>query len=403
MNSGFADLHPYPFARLDALLKNTSPPTARPTLRLSLGEPQHDPPELVLQALVESLNTVKNYPLTKGSVELRQAQSDWMRRRYRLRELNHDRHVLPVNGTREGLFAIAQTLIDAQANSLVAMPNPFYQLYEGASLLAGAKPLYLHCDADQGFLPDPEDISDAEWQRLRLIYLCTPGNPSGGVINHDLFKVFIERAQEFDLVIVSDECYSEIYPQESKPPGGILEVCEAIGLGDYHNCLSMHSLSKRSNLPGLRSGFVAGDAALIAKFSQYRSYHGCAMPPHHQAASVIAWSDEEHVRENRELYRRKFTAVREILSPHFALDEPDGGFFYWLKTPVDDQEFVRTLYAEAGVLLLPGSFLGRESSASAAEPTVNPGSGRARMALVPALEDCIEAARRMAEVAARWN
>lgn len=403
MNKGFASLHPYPFARLDTLLKDLSPPATRPILRLSIGEPQHAPPEQVLQALVESLPTVKNYPLTKGSIELRRAQADWMRRRYALGVLDPEQHVLPVNGTREGLFSVAQTLIDANADSLVGMPNPFYQLYEGASLLAGAEPLYMRCDAERGFLPDPEAIADADWRRLRLIYLCTPGNPSGGVFGDDLFKAFIERAQEFDVVIVSDECYSEIYPQEDRPPSGILAACEAIGLSDYRNCLSMHSLSKRSNLPGLRSGFVAGDAALISKFTQYRSYHGCAMPPHHQAASTVAWSDEQHVSANRELYRQKFAAVRELLAPSFELDEPDGGFFYWLKTPINDQEFVRTLYSEAGVLLLPGSFLGRDNPTSHEDENVNPGSHRVRMALVPSLEDCTEAARRMAEVAARWK
>ncbi|MEM8492084.1 MAG: succinyldiaminopimelate transaminase [Pseudomonadota bacterium] len=424
MNIGFSALQPYPFARLDHLIQDIAPPEGKRLLRMSIGEPQHKPPRDVIKALTENLGGVEFYPATRGTDQLRDAQARWMRSRFGLIGVEPDSHVLPVNGTKEALFAIAQALVDSTQQNLVGVPNPFYQLYEGACLLAGAKPLYLNCTPETGFLPTPEQITPAQWPHVALIYLCSPGNPTGAVMSSDLMKRFIERAQEHDVVLVSDECYSEIYPDEAKPPTGLLACCEELGLNGYRNCLSAHSLSKRSNLPGMRSGFMAGDADLLNRFLKYRSYHGSAMPLHHQAASVVAWSDEHHVRENREQYRRKFSAVREVLEEQIVLDEPAGGFFYWLRTPIDDQLFVKELYAREGVLLLPGSFLGRctvdahhskqsrekhsekstthrseQEQESRPDPTSNndnPGLRRARMALVLPLEDCVDAARRIA-------
>jgi len=272
----------------------------------------------------------------------------------------------------------------------VGCPNPFYQIYEGAALLAGAQPVLLDTLEETDFLPDPDALSNNDWEAMQLLYLCSPGNPTGAVMDQTLLQRFIKKAQEHNVVLVSDECYSEIYPDESAPPQGLLAACAAMGLSDYHNCISMHSLSKRSNLPGLRSGFAAGDAKLIAAFLRYRGYHGSAMPPHHQVASAVAWGDEDHVRKNRVLYREKFAAVRDVLEPVMALNTPGGAFYLWPEVPIDDETFTRRLYGEAGVLVLPGSYLGRDTG------TGNPGSGRVRMALVAEQADCVEAAQRIA-------
>ncbi|KGE04006.1 N-succinyl-L,L-diaminopimelate aminotransferase alternative [Pseudohaliea rubra DSM 19751] len=303
--------------------------------------------------------------------------------------------MLPVNGTREALFAIAQACVDRSRGALVASPNPFYQIYEGAALLAGAEVRFLDLTPERGFLPAPEDLAAADWDRCQLLYLCTPGNPSGAVLSLEELAAFVDRALAHNVVLVSDECYSELYADEAKPPPGLLAAARLAGNRSYRNCLSFHSLSKRSNLPGLRSGFVAGDAALIDAFARYRTYHGCAMPPHHQQASIVAWRDETHVRENRDRYRAKFSAVLDILGQPLGLSLPPAGFYLWPETPGDDREFARRLYAEEGVTVLPGRFLGRETGAG------NPGAGRVRMALVAELEDCIEAARRIAALLAR--
>ncbi|MEE4279624.1 MAG: succinyldiaminopimelate transaminase [Halieaceae bacterium] len=386
MNPDLDRLRPYPFERLAQLLKACEPP-AGPLLKLSIGEPQHPPPTVVQDALAQSLDLLARYPTTRGEEALRETQAAWLRTRHGLKAISADTQLLPVNGTREALFAIAQTCV--RRGALVGAPNPFYQIYEGAALLAGADTLLLDTPAEQGFLPDPEAIDEAQWQAMDLLYLCTPGNPAGAVMDEALLGRFIEKALRHDVVLVSDECYSEIYPDEASPPPGLLSACQALGLSDYRNCISMHSLSKRSNLPGLRSGFAAGDARLISAFLRYRGYHGSAMPPHHQVASTAAWSDEEHVVENRQRYREKFAAMRDILGPVLSLNSPEGGFYLWPETPIDDEQFARRLFAEAGVLVLPGSYLGRDGQHG------NPGSMRVRMALVASHDDCENAARRI--------
>ncbi|MFT7288433.1 MAG: N-succinyldiaminopimelate aminotransferase [Halieaceae bacterium] len=394
MNPDLGALKPYPFERLAQLFDDISAPTDRKLLKLSVGEPQHAPPPMVLRALTDSLHLLSRYPPTRGEAVLRETQAQWLQQRFGLETIDPEREVLPVNGTREALFAIAQTCVGSQQNALVGVPNPFYQIYEGAALLAGARTVLFDTTEENGFLPDPDAITAEEWQSMALLYLCTPGNPTGAVMDLPLLGRFIERALEHDVVLVSDECYSEIYPDENNPPGGLLQACAAVGNRNYRNCISMYSLSKRSNLPGLRSGFAAGDANIIAQFLRYRGYHGSAMPPHHQVASTVAWGDEAHVVENRARYREKFAAVSEILAPVLALNEPEGAFYLWAKTPGNDEDFARRLLREQGVVVLPGSYLGREGSAG------NPGSGRIRLALVAELADCIDAAQRIA-IAAR--
>jgi N-succinyldiaminopimelate aminotransferase len=391
LNPDLNALKPYPFERLAVLLDGLVPPRDRPLLKLSVGEPQHAPPAAVTEAIADNLHLLAKYPATRGDDSLRAAQADWLQRRYSLDAIDCQSQVLPVNGTREALFAIAQTCVGHGQGALVGCPNPFYQIYEGAALLAGASTILFDTREENGFMPDPDSLTRADWDAMQLLYLCSPGNPSGAVMNTPLLQRFIEKALEHDVVLVSDECYSEIYPDEAKPPTGLLAACAAMGLDDYRNCISMHSLSKRSNLPGLRSGFAAGDARIIAAFLRYRGYHGSAMPPHHQIASTIAWSDEAHVVLNRQRYRDKFAALRGALEPVMKLNDPQGGFYLWPQVPMDDEAFTRRLYSEAGVLVLPGSYLGRDGKNG------NPGAGRVRMALVAELEDCRDAAQRIAE------
>jgi N-succinyldiaminopimelate aminotransferase len=387
VNPDLERLQPYPFERLAALLAGVDAPADRAVHRLSVGEPQHAPPRIVEEALRSSLDLLSRYPSTRGDASLRESQAAWLRRRHGLRGIDAEQHLLPVNGTREALFAIAQASV--ARGSLVGCPNPFYQIYEGAALLAGADVVFLDTRPENGFLPDPDSLSNTQWQAMDLLYLCSPGNPSGAIMDRGLFTRFIERALEHDVLLVSDECYSELYVDEAAPPAGLLAACEAAGNLSYRNCLSMHSLSKRSNLPGLRSGFVAGDADTIRRFQRYRSYHGCAMPPHHQVASTVAWNDEDHVIENRARYRHKFAAVIPILKPVLDFPEPAGGFYLWARIDGDDQVFTRELYRDAGVLVLPGTYLGRDAGAG------NPGAGRLRMALVASRDDCVDAARRI--------
>lgn len=395
MNPDLALLQPYPFERLAKLFAGVEPPPDVALHKLSVGEPQHAPPTAVQEALRENLHLLARYPATRGERHLRQSLATWLQTRHGLSTVDPDRHVLPVNGTREALFAIAQASVSRGA--LVAMPNPFYQIYEGAALLAGARTALLNCTAENSYLPQADDLSADQWQAMDLLYLCTPGNPAGAVMSVEQLGVFIERALEHDVLLVSDECYSEIYPREDAPPPGLLAACEALGNSDYRNCISMHSLSKRSNLPGLRSGFAAGDPDALANFLRYRGYHGSAMPLHHQEASIVAWSDEAHVRENREHYRAKFAAVSEILAPVLDFTQPDGAFYLWPRTPIDDESFARRLYAERGVIVLPGSYLGREGhgGANGGKAGANPGENRVRLALVAELDNCIEAAQRI--------
>jgi N-succinyldiaminopimelate aminotransferase len=390
MNPDLDRLQPYPFEKLNRLKAGVTP-VAKEHIALSIGEPKHQPPGFVVEELISHLHGLANYPLTKGRVELRQAIADWLTRRFTLPEgsVDAERHVLPVAGTREALFAFAQAVVDRSADALVLSPNPFYQIYEGAALLAGAKPWFLNTTAETGFLPDLDAVPTEVWRRCQLIYLCSPGNPTGAVADVPYLQKLIALADEHDFVIASDECYSELYFDETAPPAGLLQAAAAMGRDDYHRCVVFHSLSKRSNLPGLRSGFVAGDAEVLGQFLKYRTYHGCALPPPTQAASIAAWRDEKHVVANRELYRQKFDAVLEILQPVMKVQRPEAGFYLWAETPVSDTAFARDLFAQQNVTVLPGSYLSREAHCS------NPGAGRVRMALVAELDECIEAAERI--------
>jgi N-succinyldiaminopimelate aminotransferase len=391
MNPGFEGLHPYPFEKLKALKAGATPPEALSHIALSIGEPKHPTPSIISEAVLTHLHHLSSYPATLGSVELRQAIIDWLNNRFQLPygSLSTAKNILPVNGTREALFAFAQAMIDPAANSLVLMPNPFYQIYEGAALLAGAEPHYLNCDEQNGFIPDFDAIDAQTWDRCRILYLCSPGNPTGAVIDSKRLQQLIELAQKHDFIIASDECYSEIYSDEENPPAGLLQAAAEMGNDSYCNCIVFHSLSKRSNAPGLRSGFVAGDANIIEAFLRYRTYHGCAMPLHHQAASSVAWKDEKHVRDNRALYKAKFDAVLDILGNIMDVSRPDAGFYLWPKTPIAETDFARKLYEQQNVTVLPGSYLSRDTAGG------NPGRNRVRMALVAPLEECIEAAQRI--------
>ena len=390
MNAGLELLQPYPFERLAKLLRG-SKPALDPVIPLTMGEPQHPPPDVAVALLKEHAELVAKYPATQGRAQLRAAIATWLEKRFVLPSIDPEHHVLPLNGTREGLFALAQTAVSTRQAGGVICPNPFYQIYEGAALLAGSQPLLLNCDEHNGFLPDIDLVTPAQWQNCQLVYLCTPGNPGGAVMSSRQLQRLIALAHEHNFLIASDECYSEIYPDEAAPPTGLLEAAAAMGNTEFRHCLCFHSLSKRSNLPGLRSGFVAGDPEWIAHFRRYRTYHGCAMPLHHQIASEWAWGDEEHVLANRARYRQKFEAVAPILSAVLLTPEPDAGFYLWPQTPVDDEHFAQTIYERAGVSLLPGSYLARETA------TGNPGAKRGRIALVAELSQCVEAAQRIAD------
>lgn len=389
MNPDLERLQAYPFERLKALLDSRQA-ADKSAIKLSIGEPAHPPPAFVLDRLRDSLGEIARYPATKGDGALREAMATWLCQRFQLPALNPETEVLPVSGTREALFAVAQACVDRSRQPLVISPNPFYQIYEGAALMAGADLRWLDCRADSGFLPDFESISEADWQRCQLLYICSPGNPSGAVIPQSTLQWLIEQAQRYDFIIASDECYSEIYLDESTPPTGLLQAAAAMGHTDYRQCLVFHSLSKRSNLPGLRSGLVAGDAEILKRFLQYRTYQGCAMPLPQQLASIAAWQDETHVQDNRQRYREKFEAVLPLLQPVMNVDRPEAGFYLWPTLGCSDTEFAADLYAEENVTVLPGSFLGR------GEGDANPGAGHCRLALVAELDQCIEAAHRIA-------
>lgn len=395
MNPDLNRLHPYPFEKLAELKQGITPDAALAHIALSIGEPKHEPPAFVLEELALSLGKIANYPLTKGTIELRQSITQWLTRRFKLPadSLDAEQHVLPVNGTREALFAFAQAMINRDENTngqpLICMPNPFYQIYEGAAFLSGAEPYFYNTTKDTNYLPDFEAIDDATWQRCQLIYICTPGNPTGAVISKEQMQWLINKAEEFDFIIASDECYSEIYFDESKPPCGLLEAAAEMGNTDYKRCVVFHSLSKRSNLPGLRSGFVAGDADIMKAFLKYRTYHGSAMSGHHQHASICAWNDESHVIKNREMYLQKFNTALEILSPHMEVKLPDAGFYLWPQTPIADTDFAQKLFAEKNITVLPGQYLSRVTN------NINPGENHIRMALVATLEETTEAAERI--------
>lgn len=392
MNPALDQLQPYPFEKLRELLGSVQSAANKRPIALSIGEPKHRSPDFVGQALTANLDKLAVYPTTLGLPELRQSIASWCERRFGVPTgwLDAARHVLPVNGTREALFAFTQAVVDRNAKGLVVSPNPFYQIYEGAAFLAGAEPHYLPCLEAHGFNPDFDAVPTEIWKRCQILFLCSPGNPTGALIPVETLKKLIALADEHDFVIAADECYSELYFDEDAPPPGLLSACAELGRSDFKRCVVFHSLSKRSNLPGLRSGFVAGDADILKHFLLYRTYHGCAMPVQTQLASVAAWNDEAHVRANRDMYREKFAAVLDILAPVMDVQRPDGGFYLWARTPGDDTLFTRDLFATEHVTVVPGSYLSREVDG------VNPGAGRVRMALVAPLVECIEAAERIA-------
>ena len=393
MNPRLDRLHPYPFERLRALLAGVAAPAYSP-IRLSIGEPQHATPELVRRALVDHLSGLSVYPATAGLDGVRDAMAGWFARRFNLPRLDPATQVLPVSGTREALFAFAQAIVDTSRPSpLVVCPNPFYQIYEGAALLAGAEPVFLNQTARHGYALDLDLLTDDEWRRTQLVYVCSPGNPTGHVLDLDGWRRLFEYSDRHGFVIASDECYSEIYPDEGAPPLGGLEAAHRLGRADLRNIVAFTSLSKRSNAPGLRSGGVAGDARLLKRFLLYRTYHGCAMSLPVQHASIAAWGDEAHVRDNRRLYRDKFAAVTPLLEPVLGIGAPDAGFYLWARVPGDDDEaFARELFARTHVTVLPGRYLARDAHGE------NPGSGYVRIALVPDIEACVEAARRIVEL-----
>ena len=393
MNPNLERLHPYPFEKLAKLKAGISVPEHLAPISLGIGEPKHPSPAFVKQVIADNLDKLANYPTTKGLDELREAIANWASRRFQLAEgtLDPAKHVVPVNGTREAIFALVQAVVDSSKPATVVSPNPFYQIYEGAAFLAGADPVYLPCDASNGFIPDFDAVPESVWKDCQILFLCSPGNPSGAVIPRETLVKVIELADRHDFLIASDECYSELYPDEANPPEGLLQTCAAIGRHDFKRCVVFHSLSKRSNLPGLRSGFVAGDAEVLAGYLKYRTYHGCAMPVQNQLASIAAWNDEDHVRENRAAYRAKFEAVVPILREVMNVDFPDAGFYLWPETPMSDETFARELSAQQNVHVLPGRYLSRTVDGH------NPGENRVRMALVAPLEECVEAARRIVE------
>ncbi|MCO5364680.1 succinyldiaminopimelate transaminase [Pseudomonas alliivorans] len=391
MNNAMQLLQPYPFEKLRALLGGVTPNPEKRPVALSIGEPKHRSPDFVAKALADNLDQMAVYPTTLGIAALREAIAGWCTRRFDLPEgwMDPARNVLPVNGTREALFAFTQTVVNRSDDGLVISPNPFYQIYEGAAFLAGAQPYYLPCLSENGFNPDFDAVTPDIWKRCQILFLCSPGNPTGALIPVDTLKKLIALADEHDFVIAADECYSELYFDEQTPPPGLLSACAELGRKDFKRCVVFHSLSKRSNLPGLRSGFVAGDADILKAFLLYRTYHGCAMPVQTQLASIAAWNDEEHVRANRDLYREKFDAVLDILAPVLDVQRPDGGFYLWPNVGTDDAAFCRDLFVDQHVTVVPGSYLSREVDG------VNPGAGRVRLALVAPLAECIEAAERI--------
>jgi len=390
VNPNLVKLQPYPFEKLRRLFAGVTPNPALREIRLSIGEPQHATPGFIKAVLSEQLGGLANYPTTLGSPELRRSISAWLERRYGLAGVDPETQIIPVNGSREALFAFTQAVIDPTRGdpALVVCPNPFYQIYEGAAYLAGAEPRFLNTVPENDYAFDFSSLREAEWQRVQLLFVCSPGNPTGKVLTLGDWQQLFSLADRYDFVIAADECYSEIYFDESKPPLGGLQAARLLGR-DCRRLVMFSSLSKRSNVPGMRSGFVAGDPAALASFLLYRTYHGCAMNPAVQAASAAAWQDEAHVIENRRCYREKFAAVTPLLADVLGAAWPDAGFYLWLRTPISDTDFARQLLAEYNVLVLPGSYLARMAQG------VNPGAGFVRIALVAALADCIEAAERI--------
>ena len=392
MNPNLDKVQPYPFQKLQTLKNGLTPPTDKRHIAFSIGEPKHTPPKFVLDCLDKHRAGYANYPITKGTLELRQTICNWLSTRFNIESdhLDADLNVIPVNGTREALFAFAQSIVNSdESDAMVLMPNPFYQIYEGAALIGGASPYFLNCTKESGFIPAFKNVSSEIWEKCQLLYICSPGNPTGAVLDVNQLTELIELADKYDFIIAGDECYSELYYDDSAPPIGLLETCSKLGRHSFDRCIVFHSLSKRSNLPGLRSGFVAGDASILERFLTYRTYHGCAMPLPIQQASIAAWSDESHVVENRRLYAKKFEAVLAILKEDLNVTMPEAGFYLWPQTPIRDTDFSQMLFAQQNVTVLPGSFLARNTD------TGNPGENHIRIALVASLEDCIEGAHRI--------
>jgi N-succinyldiaminopimelate aminotransferase len=393
----------YPFERLARLKAGVTPPASLPHIAMSIGEPKHAPPSLVIDTLRANLGRLDSYPVTAGLPETRAACAAWLRRRFGVR-VNPEGMVLPVNGTREALFSFAQAVVSADRPPesgeppVVAMPNPFYQIYEGAALLAGAQPAFIDTFAANRFQPDLDAIPADVWRRCQLLFLCSPGNPTGSVLSLDYLRYALELAERYDFVIASDECYAELYRDDAAPPPSLLQAAVAAGHDEFQRCVVFHSLSKRSSVPGLRSGFVAGDAAILKPYLLYRTYHGCAMPVPTQLASIAAWNDDAHAAANRALYREKFARVLPILAPVLDVAEPDGGFYLWPDVGRDDEAFTRELFASQNLTILPGSYLARDTRggpARSARGVDNPGRHRVRISLVAPVEECVTAARRI--------
>ena len=389
MNPFLQQLQPYPFERLDQLKQDLETRSKYEHISLALGEPKHNPPTFVVDALAEKTRLIRglnSYPATRGTQELRESIANWLHRRYSIK-VDAGTEILPLNGTREGLFSFGQAMLSGVDSAITVMPNPFYQIYEGASLLRGVQPYFV----SSGDRPRYEEIPDEIWERAELVYTCSPNNPTGYVMTTDELQLLIEKALKHNFTIAADECYSEIYYDDSAAPPGLLQVAAAMGNNTYSNCVSFNSLSKRSNLPGLRSGFVAGDHRLLDKYYHYRTYHGCAMPLYTQEVSSLAWNDEQHVVENRALYREKFDTVRPLVSKLFNVGQPPGAFFFWLPLPIDDEKYTEQLFVEENITVLPGSYLARTVN------NMNPGSNRIRVALVATVDQCVQGIRRLCE------
>jgi N-succinyldiaminopimelate aminotransferase len=379
----------YPFERLARLKAGITPPAHLPHIAMSIGEPKHAPPAFVIEALRRELGRLDSYPVTAGLPEMRAACAAWLGRRFKV-PVNPDNMVLPVNGTREALFSFVQAVVSTRNDApAVLMPNPFYQIYEGAALLAGAQPVFINTVASHRFQPDLDSVPAAMWKRCEVLFLCSPGNPTGAVLSLDVLRHALRLADQYDFVIASDECYAELYRDEATPPPSLLQAALANGHDSYQRCVVFHYLSKRSSVPGLRSGFVAGDPAIIKPYLLYRTYHGCAMPVPTQLASIAAWNDDAHAAANRALYREKYARVLPILAPVLDVLEPDGAFYLWPDVQRDDESFTRELFATQNLTILPGSYLARDTEAG------NPGRQRVRISLVAPVDECVLAAQRI--------
>ena len=390
MNADLDRLQPYPFERLRQLFAGITPAADLAPINLSIGEPKHPTPPFILEAYAKALPGIARYPLTAGVPQLRDAIAAWATRRYQLKSLDPSTQVLPVTGAREALFSFAQAVIDRTRDARVVAPNPFYQIYEGAAVLAGAKPIYLSTTADEGFRMRFDTLTPAEWRNVQLVYVCSPGNPTGHVMTLDEWKQLFELSDRYGFVIASDECYSEIYFEEGKPPLGSLQAAAQLGRDRYERLVMFCSLSKRSSVPGMRSGFVAGDADVLQKFLLYRTYHGTAMSVAVQHASIAAWQDEAHVVDNRRLYAQKFKQATPIIASRLPCSIPDAAFYLWARTPISDTEYAKRLYAHRNLTVLPGSYLSRDVNGA------NPGSGYVRIALVASPAEAADAAARIA-------